>query len=269
MVRISCRAAKRLLFAPDHIRLDRSAPCRRRNFGEKPRCYRRLFTSLTPLILYFACPVTLATVPPANDSCVQAIPVTDGVTVQSNLKATTDGTASCGFLGEDGAADVWFVYTAPITGVVAIDTCATSPTTPPFDSVLSVFDSCGGSELACNDDFFDVCTQLTSYVEFLIVQGEDYWIRVAEYRGWMGSFVLTIASVPGTGCSDGLCALSENNVNCPDDCTSLLEFADFQVCFSGAQPAASPQCDAFDADDGGEIDLADFHVLFTDNFVGP
>lgn len=206
--------------------------------------------------------------PAEHDLCTDALAVADGVFPSSNQDATTDGTASCGFRGQDGTADVWFVYTAPITGTASVETCATPRSNPPFDSVLSIFDSCGGSELACNDDSFDVCEYLTSSVNFPILQGASYWIRVAEYGGRMGTFVLTISSNGVNHCGDNVCATEEDYATCPDDCATLLEFADLQACFSGGVTFL-PECEEFDLLPDSFVDLDDYALFLDNNFVGP
>ncbi len=229
-------------------------------------------------------------VPPDNDNCANARDVGNGSHVGTNADATTDGTASCGFLNVPGSKDVWWRYTAPVTGSVIINTCG-SIASPQFDSVLNVFDECGGLELACNDDTFLAECFFQSQVELSIVQGETYLIRVAEYAGRTGSILLNIAST-GEACGDGDCSAeedacscpeddcpsvygdrccneNENAFACPSDCATLADFAEFQICFSGEQGPTPIACERFDFDDSTHIGLFDFEQFFDRMFVGP
>ena len=205
---------------------------------------------------------------PPNDDCQNARPVGYGVFPDDNTDATTDGTASCGFAGNDGDADVWFEFTAPDTGTVVIDTCATGGTGSVVDTVLSVFDACGGNELACNDDVLNLCA-LYSLVELEVAEGVSYWIRVAEYRGRMGSFVLTISGDEPEGCGDEVCSAEESHDSCPADCMTLFDYADFQTCFAGVDGTYRLGCDPFDLNSDGRVNLTDHAALVENNLVGP
>jgi hypothetical protein len=128
--------------------------------------------------------------PPPNDECAGAIPVFDGCSgPYSNACATTSLPAfGCAPTGND----VWFAFT-PTQGCTAfISTCGAS-----FDTVLEVFDACGGTPLVCNDDApkktWPSCWgSLDSYVELPIVLGNVYLIRVGGFNGATGTFPLNI-----------------------------------------------------------------------------
>jgi hypothetical protein len=66
---------------------------------------------------------------------------------------------------------------------VTISLCGSS-----FDTTLAVFDSCGGIELACNDDYCALQSQLT----IDLTAGQTYLIRVAGYNGQTGGYTLTL-----------------------------------------------------------------------------
>ncbi|MFO0830350.1 MAG: hypothetical protein U0637_00775 [Phycisphaerales bacterium] len=127
---------------------------------------------------------------PANDLCENATPATVGSNPFNNQFAGTDGSASCGTGGSTGSADVWFSFTAPATQDYRLDTCGS------FDTLLSVQDSCGGSELACNDDTCGLSSALT----LSATAGTTYRIRVASWAaGVTGSGSLTITSLVSAG----------------------------------------------------------------------
>jgi hypothetical protein len=125
--------------------------------------------------------------PVANDNCGSATVVTAGTYPFSTEDASNDGTGSCG--GSDTSPDVWYRYVAPGAGVATFETCGSS-----FDTVLSAFDSCGGTELLCNDD----ACGLQSRVRVNMTAGQVVLIRVAGFVGRTGVGTLTVADpVPG------------------------------------------------------------------------
>jgi hypothetical protein len=128
--------------------------------------------------------------PPANDNCANAIAVGVGATNGTNASATTDGSASC-ITGT--ASDVWYTFTAPAAGDYQIDTCNAVG----FDTVLALFDACGGTQLACNDDSTCSASGLRSTVQKTFAAGETVTIRVAAYSSSVstGPFVLNVTAI--------------------------------------------------------------------------
>jgi hypothetical protein len=78
---------------------------------------------------------------------------------------------------------VWHSFTPQSNKTVTISLCGSA-----FDTTLAVFDSCGGIELACNDDYCDLQSELT----IDLTAGQTYLIRVAGYNGQVGDYSLTI-----------------------------------------------------------------------------
>ncbi|HYF14909.1 MAG TPA: hypothetical protein VD971_07555 [Phycisphaerales bacterium] len=117
----------------------------------------------------------LEVIPPANDNCASATAVGEGTFAFDNTFATTDGTDSCSFGGAGSGNDVWFLYTPSFTGTAEVNTCGS---TGIGDTVVNVFDACGGTELACNDDF---CAPLLSSLFVPVTAGTPVVVRVA---GW-------------------------------------------------------------------------------------
>ncbi|MDX9750974.1 MAG: delta-60 repeat domain-containing protein, partial [Flavobacteriales bacterium] len=126
---------------------------------------------------------------PAHDECADAIVIGDGVHAFSTIGTTGASISGCGI----GAyADIWYEYVASCNGTATVTTCDDAD----FDTTLSVFDACGGSELACNDDG-DGCLDGTSTLNFTVSAGTSYWVRVAGYSGATGTGNITV------GCSAG------------------------------------------------------------------
>ena len=125
--------------------------------------------------------VELKAVPP-NDECTSAIPVTAGVAYNgTTIGATGYYWSSCSW---DDALDVWHSFTPAGTGQVLVSLCGSS-----FDTTLTVFDDCAGTELACNDDLCGWQSELT----VAMTGGQQYYIRVAGYEGDTGNYTLTVS----------------------------------------------------------------------------
>ena len=130
-----------------------------------------------------------ATEPPTvlpGDECTAPFLLGDNIPSTGDL---SDNTASgaADTCGTNNTIDEWLVYTAPCTGTVTITTCR--PGTD-VDTILSAWDSCGGSELDCNDD--DPMTNdpncdlggfnRKSTISFSVTSGGSYFIRASAYE---------------------------------------------------------------------------------------
>ncbi len=122
---------------------------------------------------------------PENDECIDAIEVQVGVPYSGSTRgATGNSTSSC---GDSDDRDVWHIFTPTQSEVVSISLLDSS-----FDTTLAVYDECGGTELACNDDAgWELQSEITMQVE----AGSSYLIRVAGFNGRIGDYVLTINPV--------------------------------------------------------------------------
>src|SRR5690606_15647196 len=98
---------------------------------------------------------------PDNDLCVNATVVTPGSsTVATNVGASSDiAASSCGFTPTDDL-DVWFSLTITTPGTYTIDTNGSTDLT---DTTLSIYDACGGFEIACDDDAGDGLLSLINF----------------------------------------------------------------------------------------------------------
>ncbi|MFZ4428985.1 MAG: S8 family serine peptidase [Phycisphaerales bacterium] len=133
---------------------------------------------------------------PANDSCVNAQLVTDGVHEACTSLATTDGPAeaSCFLYTLQGTRDVWFRYNAACDGVLLINTCGSS-----FDTVLMVYPgtacpSSPGAAIACDDD--GCRPTLQSSLRLSVSAGSSYLMRVGGYDSFSAGTIRLEISNP-------------------------------------------------------------------------
>ncbi|MFM7730055.1 MAG: lysyl oxidase family protein, partial [Flavobacteriales bacterium] len=173
---------------------------------------KSLLVTLVALIILYS---DLQAQAPLNDVCANAISVTvnGGSVACNNSNTVTNGpNPSCG--GTTIIKDIWykFVYTG---GTVVIQTQLGTNT----DTRLAVYTACGGTQIACNDDYGGTyrsyislsCTQLTI--------GNTYYIQAGGYNAVVGAFTLTVSASGILGCTDpqatnySACA-SQNNGTC-------------------------------------------------------
>ena len=126
---------------------------------------------------------------PVNDGCGDALELTDGVAYSGSTEGATGSLQSdCSY---DETVDVWHSYTPASSALVKISLSSES-----FDTTLAVYDSCGGTELVCNND---ICGGAISEIMMHMSEGNSYLIRVAGYsEDKMGDYTITVASM---GCA--------------------------------------------------------------------
>lgn len=141
------------------------------------------------------CPVRHAD----NELCPAASEVWIGTHAGRFLCAEADGSASCS-LGLD--KDVWFRVVAPIDGFLRASTCGSHDlpgTDLGPDTILSAHFDCAGNEVPgmCNDDWFttpdprqcdglDTGLQYDAVIEWPVLSGQPYLLRLATYTGMLG-----------------------------------------------------------------------------------
>src|ERR1043166_661783 len=137
--------------------------------------------------------INAAVVPPTNDTCVAAIPMTAGTTYTlntANATSTNDPTPGCqGSFGKG----VWYSYTPSASGTVTLSTCGST-----FDTVLAIYTgSCGAlSPLACNDDDGPACAGSQASFSFSATSGTTYHILAGGSGGASGTLSI-LATGPG------------------------------------------------------------------------
>ncbi len=167
---------------------------------------------------------------PPNDECAGAIAIGDETININTTEATTSGIGTHS-IGQD----VWYCYTAPLTGEATFSLCGSD-----FDTKIAVWDGCGcppTTELAYNDD--DCYKALQSSVTVPIVSGNTYLVQVGGYSAGVGNIELvttsnTVGPVdPGTNCANPLVinftgTFNDVNTTCGfDDDYNATEFGDY------------------------------------------
>ncbi|HUU83549.1 MAG TPA: hypothetical protein VM243_08600 [Phycisphaerae bacterium] len=184
-------------------------------------------------------PCYLDTCPPVNETCATALPVTDGAPAaegDTTLASYDDDTeASC---EEWTDKDLWYAYTATCTGAVAVDTEGSGL----WDTILSVWDECGGEEIACATDG---PSGSLAALEFDAIAGETHYIRFASYWGANGTFQINISC---TEAPQGACCFGDT---CTIDYRLTCEAAD------GAYGGDDTSCPGADCNGSGVEDICD------------
>jgi hypothetical protein len=132
---------------------------------------------------------------PVNDDCSGALEVLNGTPENGSNVAAVIGADITSCTSTD-VYDVWYYFVATTTDPIWVTLCDVNTD---FDTGLAVFDACGGTELACNDDDFltppnsscDV-NFVASTLEFTPAAAGTYYIRVAGWNSNTGNFVLTV-----------------------------------------------------------------------------
>jgi len=195
-----------------------------------------------------------------SDNCSTAAatnPVVAGTySVDTTLASSGAPIGNCGAIGND----VWFYYTASLTGAATVSTCGGT-----MDSVLAIWNdgspagSCPTTQILCLDDSCGVQTSVT----FQISAGAKYFIEMGGYASqtYVGSFTVTEAAPPPPMPLDD-CSLPGTIVgNGPHNYDTTLATTGFQgqsesLCFAAATAAiAQDQWFTWVATASGSIEL--------------
>ncbi|MDX9751665.1 MAG: hypothetical protein RBT71_11335, partial [Flavobacteriales bacterium] len=147
------------------------------------------------------------TVAPVNDDCANAIPVGNGTHPFTSLGATGSYISSCAW---SDTSDVWFSYTATCADQLRVTTCDDAD----FDTTVSIFDACGGTELVCHDDHYGCANYTSTAILNNVVPGQTYLIRIAGFEGATGTGNVTITCGPPPPPADN------------DDCANAVPIGD-------------------------------------------
>ncbi|MDQ2700619.1 MAG: carboxypeptidase-like regulatory domain-containing protein, partial [Actinomycetota bacterium] len=152
---------------------------------------------LLSTLLVLAMATASKAAPPANDNFADAqtlsgVPASvDG----NNSEATTEPGETNAWGGSAAGQTVWYSWTAPADGPVAITTFGSR-----FDTILGVYTGSGVdglSPIGVNDDELGSEGLRTSTVNFEAAAGTTYRIMIDGYNESAGQFQLSIA-IPGT-----------------------------------------------------------------------
>lgn len=133
--------------------------------------------------------IAAAPPPPANDECVNAIQVFNNVPVAGNNTLATTSTQAAPTCQTNFSHDVWYTYTATADGTVTVSTCNANTN---FDTVVAIYDACGGTQVGCDDDACVAYWSTASIATFTATNGQTYYIRVASYSTNSGPFELLV-----------------------------------------------------------------------------
>jgi len=150
-----------------------------------------------------------------NDDCENALEIGEVNNLYFSTEEATESTWPGGYI------DVFFNYTATITGDVVISLCDTY-----FDTYLEVYDECGGSFIDSNDDSGCGFAGLGSTVVLNVTAGEDYLIVVTGFDGEETGYGFLNIYEDNSGC-DLTCPASgiPEDEACGDDDNGACETA--------------------------------------------
>lgn len=144
-----------------------------------------------------------------SDSC-DSIAASDQISGFASFPASTvgatDGTVASGICSNTSYGDIWFRWTAEVSGNVTFTTTGASD--PEMDTILTVWpDSTGcpaaGTSLGCNDDY--QASTFESQVSLAVTQGTSYLIQISNFLPpafdppWAGTLVIAADSSGGGG----------------------------------------------------------------------
>ncbi|MBN2064234.1 MAG: hypothetical protein JW745_05480 [Sedimentisphaerales bacterium] len=127
----------------------------------------------------------LTTPSPAAWYCSDAQEVHAGVNAEYIYPFAQEAISSCGY---NDIFVRWCKYTPQQSGEVTISTYSQA-----MDTVLSVYNGCGGVELACNDDTPSPVSQTGSTLTLNVTANKTYFIRTAGFNGGYGAYQLEIS----------------------------------------------------------------------------
>lgn len=125
---------------------------------------------------------------PPNDDCSSSTVITDGHTPGTTIGATLDGSASCG--NSNSSPDVWYAYTVPGNGTLAVSMTGSNGFT---QAVVSAHSGCPGTSantLACGSG------GAGSGFTMPVTQGQTVWLRASGANGAQGDYMLGVQFSP-------------------------------------------------------------------------
>ncbi len=160
-----------------------------------------------------------------GNTCASCMPIGEGVFTGSTCDNGSEADiTSCAF---SDTVTAWFCYTASCDGTATASTCVGSS----YDTTLAAYDSCGGAELACNDDD---CPGFLSNISWAVSAGTTYYIRLSGFAGDCGDYTLDVSCVGGGGGDCGNCNVPHDGLGCSDPaCEALVCAADPFCCDVG------------------------------------
>ncbi|MCS7086299.1 MAG: hypothetical protein NZ534_09530, partial [Bacteroidia bacterium] len=185
-------------------------------------------------------------VPPANDECAAALPLTVNETCTPVEGSTLDATQSqpgCSGTADD---DVWYSFVATAQTLSVRVQGQTG-----FNAVFQVFaQSCSGTSLACVDNTGSGAVELQTLNNLVV--GQTYYVRVYDAGG-----------VPPTNSAFSICVSLPPPPPPNDNCNTSPELGPALICnpvegtTEGGSPSTvpAPNCAGFFGDPSARIDV--------------
>ncbi len=170
--------------------------------------------------------LSLSLIPyPVNDDCSNALPIGEVSGLPYTTIGATAGGDNPGCGGIVDPVDIWYEYTATVTGSGSFSLCGSN-----FNTRLAIWDACGGTVLTCNDNS-SVCGwgSQQSHISMDVVSGTTYYIQVGGNNALTGSGQLSVEVYPFPDNDNCLNATSIGEV------TDLL-FSTVEATASGISP---------------------------------
>ncbi|MBX9736896.1 MAG: hypothetical protein K2X32_08215, partial [Phycisphaerales bacterium] len=129
---------------------------------------------------------------PSNDACANALPALVGTTAGNNANGTSTGDPVPTCQASRGKG-IWYSFTSGAAGSYRIDTEGSAQS----DTVVAVYDACGGAQIACDDDS-GVTPANSSLLNVTLGATQTVFIQVASFGTAPvgGGFLLNIAAPP-------------------------------------------------------------------------
>ena len=164
---------------------------------------------------------------PPNDNCASATVITapglnTWVTVQgSSAGATLETPSGC---GTDDQLDVWFTFTAPVAGRWYFNTVGSVL----YDTTLAAYASCGGAQLACNNDIDFDNFVWQSAISLPMSAGQTIKLRVAGNDNDEDLVTINVVGLASNALN--VCATAETiTLNVPRGGTNMEATTDFSL----------------------------------------
>ena len=199
------------------------------NLGSLYQVYVRAICSPTDSSS-LSLPLTFATIPP-NDTCLNAIDISDGLVHNGTTAGATQTMAPCD-ASSNGANDVWYSFTTGSAGSVTVTVNTTSTGT---DIVLSVFDgTCGTLNIltptASSNTTPVACVDGPAagneYGIYNVAAGTTYYVRIYGFEEEQGTFPIQVTGSPLAIKLKGIEAVNVGKRNRIDWNTASEDFGD-------------------------------------------
>jgi subtilisin-like proprotein convertase family protein len=157
-----------------------------------------------------------------GDTCASCMPIGHGVF--NGTTCNNGSEADITSCTSNDTVTAWFCYTASCDGTATASTCGSA-----YNTALSVWEVCGGSELVC---LAGVCGQLSA-ISWAASAGTTYYIRLSGDNHTCGSYTLNVSCEGdgGNGCGD--CGVPQATGGCSDQACQDIVCDLIPLCCAG------------------------------------